>query len=539
MKIKNLKTLTSFVLTAVVIASILYACRRSDTIRITSRKTNEVRTWLNQTGGAYKSGKMNIEGNMLHLDWSKARQYTWRGAEYVDIPYLTAGGKRKIKTPDSDPTTLTMVVRLRKNGRHTGTIRTALYGVAGNRVLQTYRYFNGRQATLWYSNMDLSRPVRTQRLYLTAAEYQILKDKRIQQLQLLPSSSAVTGSAGSLKMSGGSSPQEYDPYCVPEWKKVPVACSSCPDGVGDEVVICACYRWQYFDCPPPPPPQFPLPGGPGGENTDTDTQPLPDTDTNPCPESMYNGAIYYMDSLNSYNPNNPCDEIFPPAPQDEDEDIIGDEFDDNPNHNIIDSLQGYPCAQNLLTKIGNLNDSISKLITTVFGDNEDFNLTFVPRDTMGTLDGETLYNYGAQSYWECKIALNIDVLQNATQEYLLVTMYHEALHGYLGYQLGQLGDSVFKIQYPKIKTYDIVSPNGKKVKKYDLLDDHENMGAFINLLEQSIKSFNPKMPADRVTAMVRMGIVDPSAMTNDQKLLNGYERNVGEGNSVGTKCPTN
>jgi len=208
------------------------------------------------------------------------------------------------------------------------------------------------------------------------------------------------------------------------------------------------------------------------------------------------------------------------------------------NQIIIDSLNGYPCAQSLVGSIGNLNDSISKLINATFGSGEDYNLTFVPREGMGSIDGERIKASGVPGQTlNVTIALNTDVLSNATKEYILVTMYHEAIHAYLAYEYSR--DSVaYNIKFPNIKTYDVVSPNGKRVKKFDLLDDHERFGSFINLLEQSIKSFNPNMPSNIVTAIARMGIVDPSAMTNDQKLLNGYERNVNDGNSRGTKCPT-
>jgi len=209
------------------------------------------------------------------------------------------------------------------------------------------------------------------------------------------------------------------------------------------------------------------------------------------------------------------------------------------NQNIIDSLQGYPCAQSLLAKLPSLNNDLAAKIKSVFSDSKDFNITFVARNNMGNVGGETLTNAGSATYWESKIALNAANLQSATQEYILATMYHEAVHAYLGYEHAQLGSTAFDAKYPKIKNYEITSANGKKTRKFDLLDDHERFVSFISQMKSAVLSFNPSLPADVLEALVRMGIVDPSAMTNQQKLLNDYEKDASTGNSKGTKCPAN
>lgn len=116
------------------------------------------------------------------------------------------------------------------------------------------------------------------------------------------------------------------------------------------------------------------------------------------------------------------------------------------------------------------------------------------------------------------------MLENATQEYILLTMYHESIHSFLRAENIRLGDTNFKEKYPDVNEYDFPYKNGTKVKKYQLLSDHAKFHSFVENLAQAARSFNPNFPLDRARALAKMGIVTGDSMTNDEKLLNDYER---------------
>lgn len=85
----------------------------------------------------------------------------------------------------------------------------------------------------------------------------------------------------------------------------------------------------------------------------------------------------------------------------------------------------------------------------------------------------------------------MDVLKYATQEYILVTMYHEFIHAYLSYQVSTLPYDQYTAKFPKVSEYEVKDSNGNIIKKYALIKDHKNYGSFIESLKNSIISFNP------------------------------------------------
>lgn len=210
---------------------------------------------------------------------------------------------------------------------------------------------------------------------------------------------------------------------------------------------------------------------------------------------------------------------------------------------IRDSLDNYPCAKALVAQLTALDNGLAKLLHEVFDESENFNITFESSSSLAdnvdgveTGQGLPFENWDNPAYTST-IKLNTIILENATKEYLLATMYHEAIHSYLRAKRNQLGLAVFSVEYPEITEYEYTYGNGKRTKKYKIDERHTRFAVYVDALTDAILSFNSNMPLASARAMAKMGIVTEESMTNQEKLLNGYERDVSQGNSKGTKCP--
>jgi hypothetical protein len=140
---------------------------------------------------------------------------------------------------------------------------------------------------------------------------------------------------------------------------------------------------------------------------------------------------------------------------------------------------------------------------------------------INTFAGGTGYTY--------KLGINPDVMNYATKEYILVTMYHEALHAFLMEQKRVLGDAEFANQY---SGYTV--NGGRLMNTVD--EQHWTMGYtnFVNGLRNILLAYNPNLGADRAKAMALAGITTTSPA---QQAINAAERNTRNTGYVGTKCP--
>ena len=213
----------------------------------------------------------------------------------------------------------------------------------------------------------------------------------------------------------------------------------------------------------------------------------------------------------------------------------GGESESTLNQNIIDNLEGYPCAQDLLKQLPNLNNDLAKQISKLFGKNEDFNIIFKPKSGLGEIDGES-YSHSVKEFgtFKATIYLNEDILNNATKEYILVTMYHEALHAYLDYELSNLGQVTFNNLYPELYVSYQQTSYGTVRNVYSFLDNHGTFGLFLTDLKNALYSFNPNLPSDVMSALVKSGI---TTLTLEEVQKNLNERDVRTNKFAGTKCP--
>ena len=198
---------------------------------------------------------------------------------------------------------------------------------------------------------------------------------------------------------------------------------------------------------------------------------------------------------------------------------------------IKDSLTN-PCAKALLAQAPNLNNDIAKILRETFGTNNKYNITVTEKPLSG-MSGYSSFPEVKQNSIEAIIYLNSNMLGTVTQEYVLVTIYHEVIHVFLNAEHAKLGETVFNQKYPSVTYQDYPVGNGQQTRRYKLRTDHSRFDAFLEKLAQSIISFNPNFTLERARAIAKEGIVEdffisPTDATFIQEQKNGTN---------GTKCP--
>jgi hypothetical protein len=217
---------------------------------------------------------------------------------------------------------------------------------------------------------------------------------------------------------------------------------------------------------------------------------------------------------------------------------------------IKDSLT-TPCAKALLAQAPTLANDIATLLNNTFGTNDCFNITFVQESLKDDTDGNTKYIYvsDTKDVIDIKITLNSKMLNTATNEYILATIYHEVLHAYFNVELAKLDfdNKKFEQKYPgaiihnATGLYTYKERNVTKSVPYSKIEfvtekkGHLQLVPFIDKLAKAIQSYNSNIPTDVAKAIARMGIVQGKDMLDWEIAYNINER-TGNNNRKGTKC---
>ena len=218
--------------------------------------------------------------------------------------------------------------------------------------------------------------------------------------------------------------------------------------------------------------------------------------------------------------------------------------------NIINELTN-PCAKALVDKAPTLANDIATLLNNTFGTNDCFNITFVQESLKDDTDGNTKYIYvsDTKDVIDIKITLNSKMLNTATNEYILATIYHEVLHAYFNVELAKLDfdNKKFEQKYPgaiihnATGLYTYKERNVTKSVPYSKIEfvtekkGHLQLVPFIDKLAKAIQSYNSNIPTDVAKAIARMGIVRGKDMSDWEIAYNINER-TGNNNRKGTKC---
>ncbi|HFK5511197.1 TPA: hypothetical protein ACGZ9U_002116 [Elizabethkingia anophelis] len=209
----------------------------------------------------------------------------------------------------------------------------------------------------------------------------------------------------------------------------------------------------------------------------------------------------------------------------------------------IDQLKNYPCAYEVATQLPNLGNDLANLLKDIFGNSSKINITFSAGELQSNrenfiLEGNTNYTYNNVTHiFNATTTLNKNVLQTATQEYILRIMYHEVIHAYLGYEFSTLGQAKFEEKYPTVESYTI-SNSRKFTFKGDY--QHPRYAPFIDKITDAIMSYSQKIDntsftRERAKALALSGLFEDlnnnvgiSQIINDESASNP--------NSKGKKC---
>ena len=197
---------------------------------------------------------------------------------------------------------------------------------------------------------------------------------------------------------------------------------------------------------------------------------------------------------------------------------------------IKDSLTN-PCAKALLAQAPNLNNNIARIMNNTFGNNNKFNITVRNKYLIGATG-----SYNGQKNGDvinCNIFLDDNMLKTATQEYILVTLYHEVLHAFFDVERNRLGEEGFKQNYPSVRETYLPIGNGDQERRYLLMNDHSNFNSFIETLAQSIISFNRSFPLEKARALAKEGIVEKYMLSSTEENFINEQK----GGNGGSKCP--
>ncbi|WP_333578058.1 hypothetical protein [Sphingobacterium sp.] len=207
--------------------------------------------------------------------------------------------------------------------------------------------------------------------------------------------------------------------------------------------------------------------------------------------------------------------------------IPPDKDDDDADKEIIDSLQGYPCAQAILAKIPNLENKISKWLNDVFKNNTDFKITFrVDANLAGTNEDANHTSSGTIYSQKHIISMNPDILSNSSKEYIAATMFHEALHGFLNFEFARLATENKSEQFGILYSGWLPQNVGSQRK---FVKNHATFGTQLDELAAAIQSFNPNMSPYDAMALAKGGVVN----------IDGVETSVNKSHrsgNAGTLC---
>ena len=225
---------------------------------------------------------------------------------------------------------------------------------------------------------------------------------------------------------------------------------------------------------------------------------------------------------------------------------------------VTDSLQGFPCAKNILDSAVKLNNMVSKIIKNVFMDSTIGNLiNIVPRADLRDPSGNklnglysgTTAGFISTGVWTVTgtIYLDEDLLTYGSKEAIFSTMLHEFLHAYLALEVTRISSVAFTTRYPYVAAYIEDDPTSPlhKFYRFKTEQEHSQMAVeYRDALKTAILQFNPSLPPDVAEALSLSGFFEASNFPNSVVTAISYEldtrKKIPGTNTTGfkaTKCP--
>ncbi|MDV3752096.1 hypothetical protein CMU19_11970 [Elizabethkingia anophelis] len=210
----------------------------------------------------------------------------------------------------------------------------------------------------------------------------------------------------------------------------------------------------------------------------------------------------------------------------------------------IEQLKNYPCAYAISQELTTLNNELASIMNKIFKNSDKYRITFKAGTLPDSKDGETktLPKKEVDKFF-ATITLNEKMLSSATKEYILITMYHEVIHAYLGYELMQLGTTKFQEKYPMYLFYNDYDSSGNVIRRFTFKEDHNEFGIFMDTLTNVVTSYNSSkspnnmLSSETIKALVKGGVTSLNSAESD---INEREKGFNTqkyGTPNGTKCP--
>lgn len=210
-----------------------------------------------------------------------------------------------------------------------------------------------------------------------------------------------------------------------------------------------------------------------------------------------------------------------------------EEAEEYANQDIIDSLQGNPCAQDILKQLPNIDIATKDILQNIFGVTDQVNIKFIASTSLAdNVDGDTQCG-GSSNYFNCTVRLNNRIINQATKDYIVSIFLHEALHAYINHQRTILDTTTFKEKFPIYWAY-----RGN--------DAHHNLMAnnYVSMMASIIRGYNPNIADSNARALAWGGLQMTTAWksksdTNYVKQVNLAGREPSDNNYLNysfTKC---
>lgn len=190
-----------------------------------------------------------------------------------------------------------------------------------------------------------------------------------------------------------------------------------------------------------------------------------------------------------------------------------DNNSDDPNSSIIDSLRGFPCAQELLSQLqnGSFQSTFLQAFNDIFGTGTAVNVTFTTnwqhQDAFSSKPSGTgseqvvqVYSIGNSLRFNTVVYLNPNFL-NCSMEGILSTMLHEAIHAVIDHDRslvsnGLLSQEVFNERYPHLTN------NGStEVEQHTEIAEN-----YRRVIAALIQQYNPNVSPEAALDLASVGL---------------------------------
>lgn len=167
------------------------------------------------------------------------------------------------------------------------------------------------------------------------------------------------------------------------------------------------------------------------------------------------------------------------------------------NQNIIDSLNGYPCAQGVLAQMPDCNSEVAKILDSIFNISAEVSIQFSVNPSLpDTIAAQTRSANGSLSNYLAVVELNPKDLMGS-QDYIAATLIHECVHAYITYQRANFGSdtSGFQTLFPIYWDF-----RGNDAQH------NEMAGNYVDMMKRFLKGINPNLQDDVASALAWGGL---------------------------------